>query len=753
MKEILQHANCATKRIGVKICVVVMAVSLPGSTSFAQHMLEKTGGVRGVVFTRDSNGNHSVVPDAKVYLSGAVTNETEADADGGYVFSTLPPGRYSLEAQAPGLSGMQAVEVAAGSSTDVPLEMKIESSTTVTVSANASGTQDSAAVSTISDSAVQTVPNINERFEDVLPLVPGVVRGPDGVINMKGARSSQNGSLVNNADVSDPVTGASAINLPIDVVSSVQVLSTPYDPAYSRFTGAVSNVETRTGNFNKFRMTAQNLLPRPRVRDGEWLGLEAVTPRVTFTGPVFKDRIALTQSLEYRYVRTPVNSLPPTQRDTRNTTFDSYTQIDANISRKQTVTASFALFPQKLDYYGLNTFTPQESTPNLHERGYHVYLQHRYLFDSGNLLSSQLSFRNFEADVLPNSSAPNQLLVETTEGGFFNSQRRNASRVEWQEILQSPSRKFYGSHELKAGIGLVHSSYDGYQQFLPVNIVGVAGYPLRRIEFSPASDFSIDQNEAAFFVGDKWTASNRLAFDLGLRFDRDSVTNSIDTAPRAGLVLALTGDGKTLLKGGAGLFYDRIPLNIPAFPYYPLRTAVELDPAGQILRSIAYANQITSHLHDPRSAAWTLEIDRQITSGLLIRGSYQQRNTVHDFVLTPSASGNDGVLSLSNSGRQLYREFQITGRYRIERGTLNASYTRSMAYGDLNDFNQFFGNDPQSVIQQNERARLPFDAPNRFLAWGEFAAPWKLTIAPVLRRAHGVPLFVDQPITRVCGAP
>jgi hypothetical protein len=35
----------------------------------------------------------------------------------------------------------------------------------------------------------------------------------------------------------------------------------------------------------------------------------------------------------------------------------------------------------------------------------------------GSLLSSQLSFRTFNADVLPNSSAPYQLLVETTEGG------------------------------------------------------------------------------------------------------------------------------------------------------------------------------------------------------------------------------------------------------------------------------------------------------------------------------------------------
>src|SRR5262249_30478806 len=81
----------------------------------------------------------------------------------------------------------------------------------------------------------------------------------------------------------------------------------------------------------------------------------------------------------------------------------------------------------------------------------------------------------------------------------------------------------------------------------------------------------------------------------------------------------------------------------------------------------------------------------------------------------------------------------ITGLYRIHHSTLNASYVHSRAYGDLNDFNQFFGNDPQPVIRPNQRGRLGFDAPNRFLAWGEIAAPWKLTVSPVLDVHTGFP--------------
>ncbi len=49
----------------------------------------------------------------------------------------------------------------------------------------------------------------------------------------------------------------------------------------------------------------------------------------------------------------------------------------------------------------------------------------------------------------------------------------------------------------------------------------------------------------------------------------------------------------------------------------------------------------------------------------------------------------------------------------------------------MNDFNQFFGNYANPVINPDERGRLPWDAPNRFLAWGQFKAPFKLTIIPV----------------------
>jgi TonB dependent receptor-like, beta-barrel len=719
---------------------ITLAFGLFIGCALGQTTPEPNGSIQGVIFTIDQDNSRSVVPGTKLSLVGPVHLQAESDLEGKFAFNAVTPGSYAITADAPGLTATQNIEVRTGSVSKLELEMKLQAvteSTTVTASTDQVDTKESSGITTIGESMVEHMPNRDERFEDLLPLVPGVVRGPSGRINMKGARSSENGSLVNSADVTDPATGEAAITIPIDAVSSVQVLSTPYNPEYGKFTGAVSNVETRPGNFNTFRMSAQNLLPRLYRADGSIMGIAAVSPRFTFSGPIVKDRIAFSESVEYRYERNPIYSLPVQQRDTKSEKFASYTQIDVNISKNQTVSASFAVFPQKFGYYGLNTFTSQESTPDLHERGYQAYLQHRYVTDSGDLLTSQISYRSFGADLLPRSDAPYELLIETTEGGFFNRQHRNTSRTEWEEVFRSLPHHFFGTHQFNAGLAFAHSSYDGRQAFSPVEIAGIAGYSLTEIQFGPASHFNIDKNETAWFVGDKWTVTNRLTLDLGLRFDRDSITDSVSTAPRAGFVLALTKDNKTLLKGGAGFFYDRVPLNIPAFVDLPSRTVAMLDPTGQVLSSTAYSNVISSGLRSPRSEVWNLEVDRQVTSNFLLRVGYQQRNTVRSYFVNPIESAR--TLSLSSRGSNLYKEFQVSGRYQIHHSTINASYTRSKAYGDLNDFNQFFGNDPVAVIQPNQRGRLPFDAPDRFLAWAEIAAPWKLTFSPVVDVHTGFP--------------
>src|SRR6266481_2607880 len=359
-----------------KIIFSLFLICCFASVAVARHANAITGKLEGTAVLRDSAGKLSFVSGAKLKLSGAATFETETDMNGEFVIAAIPPGTYTLEADSPGFEAVQTIQVQAGS-VQVLLELK-PVATSVVVTADQGETKNPAPSETVSDKTLRDAPNVNERFESSLPLIPGVVRGPDGHVNLKGARTTQSGALVNSANVTDPVTGGPALNLPIDVVASVQVISNPYDPQYGKFTGAVSTVSTKIGDYEKFHFSIQNFLPRLRDRDGTIMGIGATTPRTTITGPLWKDHIAITQSFEYRYVRTPVNSLPSSERDTKLESFDSYTQFDFILNPKQTASVSVAVYPQKSDYLGLSTFTPQPSTPDFHQRGEQINAQHHY---------------------------------------------------------------------------------------------------------------------------------------------------------------------------------------------------------------------------------------------------------------------------------------------------------------------------------------------------------------------------------------
>jgi outer membrane receptor protein involved in Fe transport len=101
--------------------------------------------------------------------------------------------------------------------------------------------------------------------------------------------------------------------------------------------------------------------------------------------------------------------------------------------------------------------------------------------------------------------------------------------------------------------------------------------------FGPTA-FEIDTNDYGFFLQDDWRATQRLTVNLGLRYEYQQLpepqipnmlpniagqlvgpeqTNNIPSdknnfGPRIGIAYDLTGDSKTSLRGGYGLYYGRI---------------------------------------------------------------------------------------------------------------------------------------------------------------------------------------------------
>ena len=119
----------------------------------------------------------------------------------------------------------------------------------------------------------------------------------------------------------DPVTGEDATNLPIDAVGEIHVRRAAYAPEYGLSSGAVTSVEMRQGG-DKWKVTVNDVQPRPRRRDGAIRGIESWTPRFTIGGPL-GDKIRLLESVQYEYTQTQVYSLPELQRDLKREMFRS----------------------------------------------------------------------------------------------------------------------------------------------------------------------------------------------------------------------------------------------------------------------------------------------------------------------------------------------------------------------------------------------------------------------------------------------
>ncbi len=707
--------------------------------------------LQGEITTNSSDGNAENLPGAKTILTGTEKNvepvELFADDTGNYRFTGLVAGSYILEIALEGFKTVRINVIIPENQIvieNIGLELDALTATvTVESGENVINTTDSTASVLIKAETLQEVPLLEEKFQEALPLVPGVVRGPDGMINVKGAASTQSGTLVGQANGDDPVTGNMAIDLPLEAVESVEIVSNPYSAEFGNFSGGVVHLQTRSGS-NEWNYGFTNFFPRLRKRGGSIRGIESIKPRLNFSGPFIKDKLTFFQSFEYKFVQTRVESLPDLSSDTKFESFDSFTRIDYSFSDLHRLNATFALFPQKLDFANLNTFNPQETAANFHQRGWMLALNDNYVTAKGGILQTTFSVKKADADVFGNSTETFTIASQTNSGGFFNRQSRETLRYEGQSIYSFPAFEWSGQHSLKFGGGFGFTTFDGTNTSGDVQIARADGTLSRLQTYLGNGTLSRNKSEIGLFVQDKWIINPRLTIDLGVRFDADNLGETYNPAPRLGFVFSPFDDQKTVLRGGIGVFYSKIPLNVGVFEQNQdvLIRSFARDGATPLGETVFRNSLANGDIKTPYNISWNLRLDREISERLLVGIGYEQRATKRDFLLEPIVSGigNEGIYELGSGGKSSYREFLLTARFRLqENRDLFFSYTRSRAVGDLNAFGGFAGNIANPIVRENEYSRLSFDTPNRFLFWGDIGLPLGITFIPLVDWRTGFP--------------
>lgn len=721
------------------------------------------GTVKATAATGTANASSTLLSGARLTLVNrdlpSQVYKTITDDAGNFIFTNLPAANYVLTAEADNLPSVtREIRLTSGATLVVEIELTTSVSASVAVSVEDDegllSSSETTTANVVRSETLKTVPLRAENYQSALLLTPGVVRGSDGQDRLKGARAGQSAYTVNGADVTDPVTGNLAFDIPIEAAASVQIEENPYGAEFGRFTGGVTNLETKGGG-DKFKFTAARFFPTLRnIISGP---IDSFRPRVTFSGPLLRNRLFFLQSFEYRFTRARVPSFDAPRDNTSSESFNSFTQLDLILNKNNQFKFVAAIFPQKIRYAGLNTFNPQEVTPNIKQRGSLFSLSEQAIFHDASFLSSEISFKTFDVDVFAQGEQPLTLLPDGNTGNYFADTRRRTRRWQWQETYYSRAFNLAGQHSLKIGTEFDHTEISGQFRNKTIFIRRRDNTLAERIDFTGPSRATLKASELAAFVQDRWTVRSNLTIDAGLRFDRDSISKQSSIAPRIAFMLLPFKNDRTIIRGGIGLFYDRAPFSVgyfeplansldeeaSTFTEIPERIVTRFAPDGITITDgpRLFSNEIEGRLRRPRSLRWSLQLDRGLTKNLTMRVGFLRRTTTGDQLLEPRlGSISTSELVLSSRGRSSYRELQLLTSYNNRHvGNWNASYTWSSARGDLNTIDNFLGDLPAFVVRPNEYAPLPFDAPHRFLAYGTFKMGYDINISPSLEIRSGFP--------------
>ena len=659
-----------------------------------------------------------------------------SEGDGRFRFTALHEGKYILTASLEGFAvSRAAVVVTADATTERSLDLPLATLTqTVEVMAPAS-------IVSAADT-LGSAESIGSRETDefangtglggALRLLASVIEVPGGV-SIKGGRPTQAGVQIGASTLTDPVLGLVHFTLPDDAIDSVAVMPNPYAVEYGRFSSGLVVIQTRHGG-DVWRVRLNNMLPDFRSKRHQDLynidGIASFGPTFGLGGPIVKNRVFLKQTAQYRYSSDDISSRPEDQRRTTHW-LSSFTRIDANLTAKHSLVGTGGFFPSITHMASLGTFTPPDATVDVREHVLLGTVTERALWNDSLVSESTVQVRGYQASVLPQGTAPMQLYPETTLGNFFNTQYRSPTTFQLIQSASGSAKGRTGLHLFKVGLDLLVNDYDGTSDSRPFLIERSNGALARRLVASGPSAQKLRTTDVALYAQDRVQPNARWYAEFGARLDRDGVVGRWNVTPRIGAAFLLNAAGSSVLRGGYGLFFERTPSAAGAFIYGQFETYTDtrfaengVTPLGP---PVSFAHETAPNLRTARAATWDVTYEFRWKPSFAVHASFLDREGSRELMLDALEAGGAGVLRLQSGGSSQYRNLEVGFHFsHASRADLTASYSRSLAEGDLNSFANYYDTMLWPVVPSRGFGPLTTDVPHRFLARGRLlpASTW-----------------------------
>jgi hypothetical protein len=513
------------------------------------------------------------------------------------------------------------LEVGKTTAIDVPLEVGgLEESITVTGEAPLVDTTSKEIGGHISAQEFVDTPSFNRNFAGYLGMLPGVVAtisattfGADSISvagqNVRNVNYTMDGS--NNNDTFNGGNGGAQARVPVEAVQEFQLLTSQFDAEYGLASGGIVNSVSKQGTnsyhgsaflfYQDEKLAANEYfaeregLPEAETKQQQWGG--------TLGGPIIRDKAHYFVSLERVVLDAGVTTNIPARPDLNRTDFETtrvwntFVRGDHQLNSANTWGIRWLreTSPQPLQIQAEN------HTPSRHEAETDVDWT-----IVGNLSSvigstrvntfrvSAVSEDVFFGNPNFNTNGHNQkiLLPQLNYLTFQDQQSARANRR--LDVAYGADNVFAwfvpgkgGDHDLKFGINYLYSSLR-FQDFgnmngtftlntdLPFDRNNPRTYPERlTIRVPGALDFYMKGHFIGMFAQDKWKLRNNLTLSLGARYDieilptpnqenplfasdPDAYPKDLNNiAPRLGFSWALDDVGRSAVRGGMGLFYQR----------------------------------------------------------------------------------------------------------------------------------------------------------------------------------------------------
>jgi hypothetical protein len=714
-----------------------------------------------------------------------VTTTTVTDKEGRFRFPYLQVGPYEISVNKPGFAVVKrSLTLTVGSAFELPVSLAV-ASTAGEISVSASTVVLEAArsqiASTISRAETESLPLNGRNYFDLALFVPGVSPTntaanqlfaetsavPGQGISIGSQRNFSNSFIIDGVSANDDAAGVAGTFIGLDVVDEFQVVTSGGQAELGRALGGYVNVVTKSGGntlhgdaygyfrnsrFNAANALSDTVLPLTQAQFG-----------ASLAGPLKHDKTFYFANFEMRDLNqsglatispanvaaidarlTAVNYPGPliSTGDFRNPvhTENFFSKVDHHFSDTDQFSARYSVYHvDSINSRGAGGLSAPTASANLFDTDQTVAASNVVTLSPRvvNETRAQFTASNLSA---PPSDPIGPAVSISGVASFGTLSGSPTGRVNHMAEGSDSLSIQRGAHAIRVGIDFLYNddtitfprTYRGSYAFS--SLANFLSGTYNSSGFTQT--FGVDRipqtnPNVGFYAQDEYKVSPNLTLNLGVRYDLEYLktiaTQTGNVSPRGGFAWSPFASRRTVLRGGYGLFYDRIPLRPLANALLSANNTTVLSDLQQLSISLSptqagapvFPNILGSltipagvlfnfstmnpHMKNAYSEQGSFEIEQQLWHNATLSVGYQHVRGLHLIISVnqnvPSCAAvgtNDGCrpnLTYGNDSQYSsladshYDGAHISFVQRPSKwGYYRVSYTYSKALDDVSEF-------------------------------------------------------------------